>query len=192
MLTTSATAPSASTRAVANAPATRSASAGTTASAPTGIQQSGTSTAALLPATAVGLDGSYRVDYRITAGKGTGATVIGQTGAFTWIAHRSCTAVGCRTTATGDVVPDSPGDASAWSGQVWTGTIECRDNNTKKLTGGSYPYRAVTTFTVTETAGTVATAGTGTQKFDQKALCPGQTSALASNTLTMTFRRTGP
>lgn len=181
--------------------APRSGPRGTAGSAPTGSattgSRAGTTTPALLPATTLGLDGSYRIEYRIIAGTGTGITAIGKTGAFTWVASRTCTADGCRTSLVGAPVDGSPapvpaGDANAWSARVRTGTIECRDNVTNKLTGGSYPYRSVTSFKASDTDGTVVTAGTGKQKVDQKALCPGQIDPLASQTLTMTFRRTGP
>lgn len=140
----------------------------------------------------MGLDGTYRIKYRVTAGTGTGTTIVGLTGEFTWVAHRSCTADGCRTSLEGVPAPRTPGDAAAWAAQEWSGPIKCRDNITKKLIGGSYPQREVTTFVMTAKDGTIVTAGTGTQSIRQLAKCPTQAQPLASYSLIMTFRRTGP
>ena len=147
--------------------------------------------ATLVPATAVGLDGSYLLRWRIDAGTGTGASNVGRSGTYTWHAVRTCRAGGCRTVVSGDLTPASPGDKDAWVDHEWTETVVCRDAITNKVTGGSWQEHGVNSFHATAWTGTVVTAGTVTQRLEQLAPCPGQTSPLYSNTATMTFRRTG-
>ncbi|MEJ7650731.1 MAG: hypothetical protein WKF57_17085 [Nakamurella sp.] len=151
-------------------------------------------TAPLLPATAVGLDGTYRLSYRITAESIVPGDVsrLGKTGTLTFVAKRDCTAAGCRTTVVGDIFPVPPGNAGAWSRTSRTENITCRAVRTGELTGGSWTSRVENLSTMTARQGTVVTAGTITQKAIQVKLCPRQTSPPVSDTVEMTFTRTGP
>jgi hypothetical protein len=148
----------------------------------------------LLPATAIGLDGTYQLNWRVTAEAIVPGDVakVGKTGTLTFVASRECTAAGCRTTVVGDIFPTPPGDAGAWSLSSHTETILCRAVGTNEPTGGSWSNRVVNTSAMTAHQGTVVTAGTITQQAVQVSLCPGQTHPPVSDTVQMTFKRIGP
>jgi hypothetical protein len=148
----------------------------------------------LLPATAIGLDGTYRLNWRITAESIVPGDVsrLGKTGTLTFVASRDCTRAGCRTTVVGDIFPIPPGDAGAWSRSSRTETITCRAVGTGKPTGGTWDERVVNTSKMTAHQGNVVTAGTITQRLVQVRLCPTQTAPPVSGTTQMTFERIGP
>lgn len=160
-----------------------------TSSAPRGGPS--TRTPPALPSVA-GFNGTYRGVYKVTAGTGTGAFIIGRSTTTTVKIRTTCSSPTKCTTRLNDsrrtVNRTGPG---GWT-DVADGTIECRDFYTNKLTVGSYPFHVVTTYRATASAGGRYITVTGTERFNQLAKCPGQEQDLASSVATFTLTRTGP